>query len=40
MIQQVHATVNLASSALRASSLPWMVARPHLAICASQNSVI
>ncbi|TEU17263.1 MAG: hypothetical protein E3J21_08785 [Anaerolineales bacterium] len=41
MIQQVHATVNLASSALvYTSSLPWMVARIHLAICAGQNSVI
>jgi deoxyadenosine/deoxycytidine kinase len=40
MIQQVHATVNLASNAVRASSLPWMVARTHLAICASRNSVI
>ena len=39
MIQQVHATVNLASSAVRASSLPWMVARIYLAICAGQNSV-
>jgi hypothetical protein len=40
MIQQVHATVNLASSAVRVSSLPWMVTRTYLAICASKNSVI
>ena len=25
---------------MRASSLPWMVARTYLAICASKNSVI
>ena len=40
MIQQVHATVNLASNAVRASSLPWMVTRSHLASTDSQSSVI
>ena len=40
MIQQVHGTVNLASNAVRASSLPWMVARTYLVICVSQKSEI
>jgi hypothetical protein len=40
MIQQVHATVNLASSAVRTSSLPCMVTCSHLASTDSQSSVI